>query len=234
MYYVLFSAIPAASLAIFAVFIKLAKSTFRKEGYRKPTIVKTSTCLSLSVAFIVIYVLIYLFPGFPTGFLYQGIETDPLLIISRIASAILYSLAAESIFRGHIFRSLLKNNGFFTSLYASSILFSLSQVSIKDLIGLNLQQITFYIFTNIVPLFAAGLFLGFFFYKIGWSLLGPVIFRVGVRFFLDPLPIVSPAGAPIWWESVTMEMFCYVALILILDSVVKEPRYVRKQYGLEG
>jgi len=232
--YLLYLAIPTISLAIFFLFTKLTKSTSGKQGYRKPTALKTSKCLLLSVIFIIIYVLIYLFPGFSTGnFYYQGISRNPILIMHRIASAILLSLAAESIFRGYVFRNLIRNYGFFTSLYASSILFGLYQVSIKDVIGSSLDKIIIYAFTNVLPSFVAGLFLGFFFYKIGWSLVGPLAFRTGVRFFLDPLPIVSPTSSPPWWLALTLETMSYMILILIVDSVIKEPRYLRRRYGLE-
>ena len=232
--YLLFLAIPAISLAIFVLFTRLAKSTLKKQGYKKPTTIKTSKCLLLSVIFILIYVFIYLFPGFSTrSFFYRGISTDPILIVHRTASAILFSLAVESIFRGYVFRNLLRNHGFFTSLYASSILFGLYQISLKDVTGATLERITTYAFTNVLPSFAAGLFLGFFFYKIGWSLLGPAAFRIGVRFFFDPLPIVSPASSPPWWLALTLEAMSYVVLIFVVDSIIKEPRYLRRRYGLE-
>jgi len=232
--YLLYLAIPAISLATFFLFTKLAKSTLGKHGYKKPTTLKTSKCLLLSTIFILIYVLIYLFPAFSTGnFYYQGISTNPFIIMHRIASAILLSLATESIFRGYIFRNLLRNHGFFTSLYASSILFGLYQISLKDVIGASLDRIVIYAFTNVLPSFAAGLFLSFFFYKIGWSLLGPATFRIGVQFFLDPLPIVSPASSPPWWMALTLEMMSYVVLIIIVDSIIKEPRYLKRRYGFE-
>jgi hypothetical protein len=128
---------------------------------------------------------------------------------------------------------MVENHGFFTSLYVSSILFGLYQVSLRDVIGANLDQIGIYVFTNIIPSFAAGLFLGFFFYKLGWSLLGPITFRIGIRFFLDPLPIVSPASAPPWWLALTLETTSYIIIIFIVDSIIKEPGYVRRRYGLE-
>ena len=232
--YLLFLAIPAISLAIFVLFITLAKSTLGKQGYKTPTTLKTSKCLLLSVIFILIYVLIYLFPGFSTGsFYFRGISTTPIPFIYRIASAILIGLAAESIFRGYIFRNLVRNQGFFTSLYASSILFGLYQISIKDLTGITFDRMVIYIFTRILPAFAAGLFLGFFFYKTGWSLLGPATFRMGFQYFLDPLPIISPASSPPWWMALTFETMAYVVLILIIDFIITEPRYMRKRYGLE-
>jgi len=236
--YVLYLVIPAISIVIFFLFTKLAKSTLRKQGYKKPTIVKTSKCLLLSVIFIIVYVLIYLYPAFTGGgFSYEGIPMDPVRILHRIASAVLVSLSIESIFRGYIFRNLLKNYGFFKSLYASSILFGLYnllfQVSITDLIGSSLSQIGIQIFIKFLPSFAAGIFLGFFFYKIGWSLLGPVTFHAGVIFFLSPLPIVSAASAVPWWLALALEMIAYVVIIIVVDSIIKEPSHLRKRYGLE-
>lgn len=232
--YILFLAIPAIILVTFVLFTKLTKSTLEKQGYRKPTNLKTSKCLLLSVVFIIIYIVIYLFPGIPTGnFVITGISRDPIIIIRRVASAILLSLAAESIFRGYIFRNLLRNYGFFTSLYVSSILFGLYQVSIKDLIGVTFDQMIIYIFTHILPSFAAGLLLGFFFYKIGWSLLGPVAFRIGVQFFFDPITIISPTGSPPWWMALTLDTMSYIIMIFIVDSIIKEPHFLRRRYGLE-
>lgn len=232
--YLLFLAVPTISLAMFLLFTKLARSTPEKQGYKKPTTLETSKCLLLSAVFSLIYIFVYLFPGFPTrSFNYSGISTSIILVVHRIASAILISFAAESIFRGYVFRNFLRKYGFFTSLYVSSILFGLYQVSMKDVIGATVERITIYAFTNVLPSFAAGLFLGFFFYKTGWSLLGPAMFRMGVQFFLDPLPIVSPASPPSWWMALTLEATSYVVLILILDTVIKEPRYLRRRYGLE-
>jgi len=232
--YLLFLVIPATILTIFVLFTKLAKSSLEKQGYKKPNTLKTSNCLLLSLIFITVYVFIYLFPGFPTGFVYEGISNDPILIIHRIASAILLTLAAESIFRGYVFRNLLRHYGFFTSLYTSSILFGLYQISLKDVVGAPLDRMATYVFINVLPYFAAGLFLGFFFYKIGWSLLGPATFRMGVVFFLNPMPIVSPASSPQWWVALTLEVISYMVFILIVDSVIKEPRYLRKRFGLES
>jgi membrane protease YdiL (CAAX protease family) len=230
--YILFLAIPSIIIAIFFLFTKLTKSTLEKQGFRKPTTIKALKCVLLSVGFIVIYVLIYMFPAITTGnYSYQALSANPLIVMHRVASAILFGLATESVFRGFVFRNLVRNHGFFTSLYSSSLLFALYQISIKDLIGVSLDQAVIYAFTNVFPTFAAGLFLGFFFYKTGRSLLGPLIFSATVRFFLDPYPILSSPSPP-WWMALTLEAVSFVVLIFIVDSVVKEPQYLRRRYGL--
>lgn len=235
--YLLYLVIPTISIAMFILFTKIAKSTLRKQGYKKPTQIKTSKCLLLGVLFVIVYVLIYLFPILLGGGFFTGISMEPFLILHRIASAVLVSLSTESIFRGYIFRNLVKNHGFFTSLYASSALFGLHellyQISITDLIGSSLNQIGIHIFTKFLPAFAAGIFLGFFFYKAGWSLLGSVTFRAGVIFFLSPLPIVSPASTAAWWLALTLEIVTFLTLILAADFIIKEPDYLKKRYGLE-
>lgn len=230
--HMLFLSIPGISLAAFVIFTKLTKSNFKKQGYRKPTGIKTSKCILLSLFFVVIYLLIILAQGLFGDLGSVRTPASPYSLLFRIAIAIIFSLASESIFRGYILRNLTKNYGFFTSLYASSLLFSLHQISIKDIITMTTDGIILYTFTKIAPALAAGLFLGFFFYKIGWSLLGPIIFRMGFLLFFEPLPIMG-ASSP-WWIALTFEVMAFAALILIADSVIREPRYRRRRYGLES
>jgi len=229
--YLVYLAIPTVGLAIFAIFTKATKSTFKRQGYKKPDGISTQQCLFLSILFIAIYLGIYLLSGFRGIYEYTGLSDSLFLIAHRIAWAVILSLASESVFRGYIFRNLVKNYGFFTSLYVSSIFFGIYRISIIDLLAET--NIIIYVFTRILPQVVTGLFLGFFFYKIGWSLLGPIIFQIGVIFFFDPLPIISLSGPP-WWMALTVEVMSFAALILIADYLVKEPKYRRRRYGLEG
>jgi len=178
-----------------------------------------------------------LMPGFLFGF-EQGPSHGLLGIILNISRAILISLTTESIFRGYIFRNLTKNHGFFISLYASSILFGLHgyeyPFSIHNIFfaypSPSSEIIREVLFQTILPAFAAGLFLGYMFYKMNWSLLGPIIFRIGTLLFFYFNPIV--ASSP-WWMGLTFEVMAYACLIVIVDSAVKEPRRRRRRYGLE-
>jgi hypothetical protein len=122
--------------------------------------------------------------------------------------------------------------GFFPSLYASALMFSLSQISIQNLLAWSSERLMIYIFTNILTAFAAGLFLGFLFYKTSWSLLGPAIFRIGVLFYFEPNPI-SSVSSP-WWMALTFEVAAFALMILLVDAAIVEPRYRRKKYGLES
>jgi len=229
---ILFLSIPGISIAAFVIFTKFTKSSLKKQGYKKPTAIKTSKCILLSLSFIATYLLIILSQSLFGDLGSLRIPTSPYSLLLRAAIAIVFSLASESIYRGYILRNLATNHGFFTSLYASSLLFSLHQISIEDIINITPDGIIIYIFTNIAPALVAGLFLGFFFYKIGWSLLGPVIFRMGFLLFFEPQPIMG-ASSP-WWIALTFEVMAFSVLILIVDSVIREPRYRRRKYGLES
>lgn len=176
-----------------------------------------------------------LMPGFLFGF---ASRPSPrfLTIVSNIPRAILIAITTEFIFRGYIFRNFTRNHGFFTSLYASSIMFSLhtyeSPISIMNLLTMDANKIiTDILFQQIAPVFTAGLFLGFMFYKMDWSLLGPIVFRIGILFFFYFTPLV--ANSP-WWMGLTFEVLAYTCLIVIVDSAIKEPRYRRRRYGLES
>jgi len=214
-------------LAAFALFVKLGKSSFGEHGFKKP--INIGRCVSLSIFSIVIFLIIITVPGFMFEFTSPTIRLTVALVVFNVANAVLASLATESIFRGYIFKNLLKNHGFFTSLYASSILFSLHQVSINNMLAMSHDQLVTYIFTDIAPLFAAGLFLGYLFYKTQWSLLGPVIFRAGyLLYFFFPLVLATMP----WWVNLTFIVSAYAILIIFVDSAIKEPIFLRKKYGL--
>jgi len=229
-YQVLYLSIPAISLVAFGLLTKLTKSSFRKQGYKKPAGISTSKCVLLSISFILIYILIILTQGFFGSFGSLYFPTSPYSLIFRVAIAIVYGFISESVFRGYIFRNLARNYGLFTSLYISSILFSLHTISIRDLSSITADPVM-YILTNIIPLLATGLFLSFFFYKIRWSLLGPLTFRIGFLFFYEPTSLIGVSS--LWWMALTFEMLAFAVLIMLVDSIVKEPRSRRKRYGLE-
>jgi len=224
-------AIYAFAFAVFILFVKFGKSNLNAHGFRSPIYIGKS--LLLSISFAVLYIVIFLIPGFMRGFGTPQFPGIPYGLAFRISNAILLSLTTESIFRGYIFRNLTRKYGFFTSLYASSLMFSLHQVSIMGTLYTSMDQIIIdTIFNHILVNFAAGLFLGYFFYKMGWSLLGVLTFRVGTVLFLLPTPIIS--ASPPWWIGLSFQVMAYACLILVLDSAIKEPKYLLKRYGLES
>lgn len=229
-YQVLYLSIAAITLIAFGLFTKLTKSGFKTQGYKKPAGIKTSKCILLSILFVLIYLSIILAQGFFGNLGSLRLPTSPYSLMLRVAIATLYGFSSESVFRGYIFRNLTRNYGLFTSLYASSILFSLHKISIREIPSITNDPII-YIFTRIIPPLVAGLFLSFLFYKIRWSLIGPLTFRIGFLFFFEPSPLIS-ANSP-WWIALTFEMLAFAVVILLVDSIIQEPRYRRKRYGLE-
>jgi membrane protease YdiL (CAAX protease family) len=227
--YALYFAICLASLAIFLIFVKLGKSTLSEHGFKEPT--NANRCLILSVFSIMFYLAVTLLPGFIWGFSSPPYPHTFFYFVFTIVNAIIVSLTTESIFRGYIFKNIIDKCGFFASLYASSIMFSLYQIPIPTLTAMSPDRIITYIFTNIIPMFAAGIFLGFFFYKTGWSLLGPIIFRTGILLYLFLPPIMA---TPPWWMKLTFEVTAYAGLIILLEATVKEPKFLRKKYRIES
>lgn len=225
----------AICIAIFALFVKFGKSSFKAQGFNEPS--KPKKIILLSISFALLYIIVMLMPGFLFGF-EQRPSHGLLSIIFNISRAILISVATESIFRGYIFRNLTKKRGIFTSLYASSIMFSLhgyeAPISIINTFFIysspSSEIIREVLFEEIMPAFILGLFLGYMFYKMDWSILGPTIFRVGTLLFLFFTPITATSP---WWMGLTFEVMAYACLIVIVDSAIKEPRYRRRRYGLE-
>lgn len=226
--------IPSISLVLFAGFTKILGSNFRRQGFRHPTTIRTKVCVGLVSLCLGIYFVVILSSGFfRGGIVFLGVRTDPFLFFYRIVSAVIYGFAGETVFRGFIFRNLARNYNFFASLYGSSLLFSIHQIAVRKLLLISMDEFIIFLFTDVLTLMVAGLFLGFLFYKTGWSLLAPLLFVIGTRYYFDPLPIASPGGLS-WWMAITFEMAAYACLILLIDYAIKEPGYRRRKYGLEG
>ena len=230
--YVVYFAFFGACLAIFILFVKLGKSDLREHGFKAPS--NLGKYVLLSISSVVLYILANLIPGFMFGFGSRP-SSGILAIPINIGRAVLISLTTESIFRGYIFKNLTSKYGFFPALYASSIMFGLHRyddpVSILNLLSMSTDKIVSEVlFCQILPAFMGGLFLGFMFYKMGWSLLGPIIFHMGilVYFPLSPLTVNVP-----WWMGLTFEVTAYLLLFVFMDSTIKEPGYRRRRYGLE-
>jgi membrane protease YdiL (CAAX protease family) len=227
--YAFYFAIYLASLAIFIFLVKLRKSTLSEYGFKEPA--NTNRCLIVSVFSITFYLAVTLLPGFIWGFSSPPYPNTFFYFVFTIVNAIIVSLITESIFRGYIFKNIIDKYGFFASLYASSVMFSLYQIPIPTLTAMSPDRIITYIFTDIIPTFAAGIFLGFFFYKTGWSLLGPIIFRTGILLYLFLPPIMA---TPPWWMKLTFEVTAYACLIILLEATVKEPKFLRRKYRIES
>lgn len=225
----------AICIAIFALFVKFGKSSFKEQGFKEPS--KPRKFILLSIGFALVYIIVMLMPGFLFGF-EQKPSPGPLSIIFSISRAILISVTTEAIFRGYIFRNFTKKLGFFTALYASSIMFGLhgyeSPISIINTFFIfpspSDEIIREVLFQEVMPAFIAGLFLGYMFYKMDWSILGCIIFRIGTLLFFYFTPIT--ASSP-WWMGLTFEVMAYVFLFVIVESAIKEPRHRRRRYGLE-
>lgn len=225
--YVLYFIINLADLASFLIFVKVGKSKLSEHGFKKPT--DTKLCLTLSIFALVFFLSIMFISGIIWGYSLQPFPHTFIYFVFGVLNVIIVSLTTESIFRGFIFKNMVGKLGFYTSLYASSIMFSLNQIPILTLTRISANDIITYMLTDILPLFAAGLFLGFFFYKTGWSLIGPIIFRAGILFYYFFSPLIAN---PPWWLKLTFELAAYAFLISLLEATVRDTKFIRNDRHL--
>jgi membrane protease YdiL (CAAX protease family) len=228
-YLAIYLLVACINLFAFAVFTKLTKSSFSRQGYKKPGGVNTTRCVLLSLFFIGVYVSVYLSQGLFGTLGPFKVPSSIFSVLISLAISFVYALFTESVFRGYIFRNFARYYGLFPSLYVSSILFSVYTISIADISTITADPFIF-IFTNVIPSLAAGLFLAFFFYKIRWSIIGPLIFRTGFLLFFELTPIGVTSA---WWIALTFEMLAFALLILLADLMIPEPQYRRRKYGLQ-
>jgi membrane protease YdiL (CAAX protease family) len=225
----IYFAVYLSIFAIFVLFVKLGKSNLSEQGFKQPA--NMNQCLLVSVFSIVFYLAVTLFPGFISGFSSPAFPHTFFYFVFAVMNAIIVSLVTESVFRGFIFKNNVGKGGFFAALYGSSILFSVYQIPVLTLAAMSSNGIITYVFTDVVPVFVSGLFLGFFFYKTGWSLVGPMIFRIGILLYLFFPPIMATSP---WWMNLMFEVTAYGCLIIILDTILKESKFQRRKYGFES
>ncbi|MDH5780174.1 MAG: hypothetical protein OEZ29_06225, partial [Candidatus Bathyarchaeota archaeon] len=99
--HLLYLSIPGISLVVFAVFVVVTGSSFKGHGYMRPVGIGFSKCLLLSCLFAAIYVFATLAQGVFGNFGTANFPTEPYQLIFRLALAVIFAVASESIFRGY-------------------------------------------------------------------------------------------------------------------------------------
>jgi len=112
---------------------------------------------------------------------------SPPIIGFMIVDTLIVGLAEEGVFRGYIQRHLTNNHGFILALLISSVLFKAYHLNfftatLSDLASLLL----------VLPSF--GMFAGYFYYKAGENLLGPIVLHMFYDLFGTIVPIELEMG----------------------------------------
>jgi signal peptidase I len=222
--YALFAATP---LLVFLTIVRFAeRRKIASFGFQLPP-GETVKILGLAFGLLGVYFLLTLEPGVLEGFNVPPLP-DPDTFAVFLLTAPLIALGQEAIFRGYFLTKVAGRRPFRQALYASSAWFAV--------VAFNPFLFTEFSFTSQAPAlfltvcigFVMGLFLGLFFYKTQWSLLGPWVFRsvlLGAT-ILFPITIAGLA-----WETVfVLDLIALTALILVVFVARREPRFEARHY----
>lgn len=227
--YFAYSLLYISILLMFLAFVRgVEKSATGEYGFRTPGGKRgTVATIILAIALVAVFSLVVLEPGFVFGF---SSEPPPTLLGFGffLFTTPLVATAQEAVFRGYIFKKLLTRTTLSVGLLVSSLLFALQTTNPLVLGSLGLGGVAQYLFTNTFTSFALGITMGLYFYKAGWSLLGPVIVRSGLLLQQNLSPIVANTTG--WEFTFVFQLMGFAAMIILVNAFVKEPRLLAKKY----
>ncbi|MCI4322526.1 MAG: signal peptidase I [Thermoplasmata archaeon] len=222
-----FGLFAAAPLGVYYLWVRYGeRSEPARFGFWIPED-RAAGLLALSAAFVGIFLVLTLEPGFLLGFSLPPLP-DPydfglyLLILPVLA------LGQEAIFRGYVLIRLADTVSFRAGLFASAILFGLTQFNPFVIQEISRSQLIAVIFGGFITSVALGLFLGFYCYKSSWSLLGTWSFRTGILWFTFLTPVVIANLA--WEYSFIFALIAIVGMLIVAYAGLREPRYQARHY----
>jgi signal peptidase len=143
-------------------------------------------------------------------------------------TAPLVATAQEAVFRGYIFKKLLTRTTLSIGLLVSSLLFAFQTTNPFVFGNLGVGGVVEYLFSNTLTSFALGITMGLYFYKSGWSLLGPVIIRWGLLLQQNLSPVVANTAG--WEFMFIFQLMGFAALIILMNALVQEPKLLARKY----
>jgi len=225
--YAAYALLYTAILMVFVAFVRGEGSTPKKYGFSTPGGSKTRWSVFVALVLTLVFSLIVLEPGFVFGFTRQPAPT--LLAFGFfLFSSPLVAISQEAVFRGYIFKKLTSATTLSMGLLASSLLFALQSTNPFALSSLSPGGVAQYLFSNTFTSFALGIAMGLYFFKSGWSLLGPVIVRWGLLLEQNLSPIVANTTG--WEFTFVFQLIGFAAVIVLVNTLVREPRLIAKKY----
>ena len=226
--YVAYALLYVSILLMFLVFVRgVEKSRIGEYGFKTSGGKGTLATIVLAVVLVAVFSLVVLEPGFIFGFSRQPSPT-PFVFGFFLFTTPLVAIAQEAVFRGYIFKKLLARTTLSVGLLVSSLLFAFQTTNPFVFGSLGLGGVAQYLFSNTFTSFALGITMGLYFYKSGWSLLGPVIVRWGLLLQQNLSPIV--ANTTSWEFTFVFQLMGFAAMIVLTGAFVKEPRLLAKKY----
>jgi len=224
--YVAYGVLNASMLAAFLLFVKgIEGSDTSKYGFGGTG--PTRQSLFVAILLVAAFSLVVMEPGFVLGFSRQA---SPTLFVFGffLFTAPLVATAQEAVFRGYIFKKLASKTTLVAALIVSSTLFAIQSTNPLVLNGSSVNGVVQYLFSNTLTAFALGIAMCLYFYKAGWSLLGPIVVRSGMLLQQNLSPIVANTTG--WEFTFVFQLMGFAAMILLVNAFVKEPKLLAKKY----
>jgi signal peptidase len=174
-----------------------------------------------------VFALVAFEPGFVFGFSHQAPPSLTLFGFFLLTSP-LVALSQEAVFRGYIMKRVATNTTLTAGLLVSSALFAIQSTNPFVLGSLGSGGLAQYLFSNTFGSFALGIVMGLYFFRSGWSLLGPVIVRWGLLLEQNLSPITALSTG--WEFTFVFQLIGFAAMIILVNAFVREPRLLAKKY----
>jgi len=215
-------------LLLFLLFVRgVEGSKTSKYGFFTTGSKRTVQVILLSLVLVAAFSLVILEPGFVFGF--SRLPSLGLLGFGFfLFTSPLVATSQEAVFRGYILKKIASSTTLSIGLLVSSLLFALQMTNPFVLGTLGTGGIVQYLFSNTLTSFALGITMGLYFFKSGWSLLGPVIVRWGLLLEQNLSPIVANSNG--WELTFVFQLIGCAVLIILMNTTIREPRLLAKKY----
>jgi membrane protease YdiL (CAAX protease family) len=206
------------SLASFGILLipvlalRFGDGGFRERGFVMPKRVNRLFSISLFLAFVYVFVVIFV-PGSVAGFeAAPGVPISWGLLFSA-GSIVLAVVAAEAVFRGYVQAGVEKAFGWYVSFAVVSVLFTLYMLPVSVYFTEDAGEVV----RLALPLLAESLFLCFFLRETK-TLLCPVVFAATASLLVAFTPLEASAVE----YTMLVSLVCYVFLVPVMQMFVAE------------
>lgn len=226
--YAAYALLYVGSLLLFFAFVRgVERSSASEYGFQTRGRLEALRSVLVALVLLALFSIVILEPGFIFGFSRSAppglFEFGFFLFTSPLVA-----LAQEAVFRGYIFKKLLSRSSLTLALIASAVLFAAQSTNPFALGSLGTGNLVQYLFSSTLVSFALGITMGLYFYKSGWSLLGPVIVRWGLLLEQNLSPVSALSSG--WELTFVFQLMGLAALIIAMNALIKEPRLLARKY----
>lgn len=186
----------------------------------------TATVLFTSLL-VLLYLALRLDPGFIFGF-GRTFPPSPLLFGYFLLSAPCVALAEVGLFVGYAFRTFARELPLSTAVVLAAALFAGYNTDASALVSLGGTTLVQYFFATTVASFAMGMVLAVYYYKMQWSLVGPVALASAILASSSLLPV--GVRFPSWEVSFAASLTAYAVLLVVVGLGLQEPRLQALRY----